>query len=383
YQLKIKKIKKIKIPFKVNGLHLGGGTPNILSDKSFKKIVKTISGNNEGENGSSSGSSESGYEEHKLLSSIEIDPRITSIEQLELLYELNFRKVSFGIQDTDENVLRMVDRKQDIGELEQLTKFTKKIGFKSINFDLIYGLPGQTKESITKTARDIIRLSPDTIAFYSYAHVPWHAFDQHELEKYPIASGKLKRELYEIAASELLSNGYQAIGMDHFSKESDPLYIEYKKHNLKRSFMGYSCNYFNTIVGLGASAISSTKNFYVQNEKDLEKYQRSVLEKRKIPIVKYYKRTASDILIGNIIEELMIYFEVPGSLLNQIKNFKHYSKIMNKLDEFENDGLIKMTESFDLHVTELGKIFLRNIATAFDYHLLLLQINEQKFSNSL
>ena len=327
----------------VRDLHLGGGTPTFLSEKNLERLISGILSNF--------------IQSPNSEFSLEIDPRRTRLSQLELLYKYGFRRISLGIQDFDPHVQRLINRIQPFEITQSITNGARNLGYTSVNFDLIYGLPNQTTKSIQNTMIQTLSLMPDRIAFYSYAHVPWIKPSQRLFTEVDLPGAEQKRELYELGRSILEDNGYIEIGMDHFALKHDKLTIAHKNKTLHRNFMGYSSHKTDIMLGFGTSAISETEDFFFQNIKLELKYRQS-LEKKELPNLRGHKLTDSDKLRKKLIIELMTTWEVevPITLVEDLRNY---------LSTLEDDKLL-IWDKNKLKVTEQGKPFLRIIGTAFD-----------------
>ncbi|MCZ8344487.1 MAG: oxygen-independent coproporphyrinogen III oxidase [Leptospira sp.] len=349
YLSKIPELRKKEI----SELHLGGGSPTYLSEENLKILIEPFLSKFEK-------SEQSHY-------AIEVDPRRTRTSQLKVLYEMGFRRVSLGVQDFDPEVQRIVNRIQPFSLTEKITKDSRDLGYQSVNFDLIYGLPKQTVISMERTMIETLKLKPDRIAFYSYAHVPWIKASQRLFTEADLPDAKTKRELYELGRSMLLSEGYKEIGMDHFALPQDRLWISKTEGNLHRNFMGYADKKTDILLGLGSSAISETPDCYFQNLK-LELKYRQAISKAEIPILRGHKLSDSDRERKFLILDLMTKWKVklPEKLISPIKQY---------LNEMETDELI-IWDYDTLSITDKGKPFLRLVAMAFDEKI---QENEPKF----
>jgi oxygen-independent coproporphyrinogen III oxidase len=293
--------------------------------------------------------------------SIEGHPNNKTVQHLKTLYELGFRRISYRVQDNDPIVQRAIDRIQPLENVRRATDNTRSIGFHSVNFDLIYGLPFQTLKGEAKTIDETIALRPNRIAFYSYAHVPWKQKAQRLFDEDDLPSPGLKMQLYSLAKEKFLSAGYFDIGMDHFALPDDDLYKAKKGGTLHRNFMGYTTTHTSFLLGLGVSAISDTGSMYTQNHKELANYSRLV-DESKFPINKGYKLTTTDEAFKNYILQTacrgkVIFGKEDSELLNQ------YS--IPRLRELSENGLLLLNEN-GFVVTEMGYKFLRNICQAFD-----------------
>ena len=342
----IKAVPDLKNRF-LNEIHLGGGTPTYLSIQNLEKLLSSI------------------LKRSRVVESpdfsCEIDPRRTTKEQIDLLYSFGFRRLSMGVQDFNPDVQKLLNRIQPYELVEDITHYARKVGFHSINFDLIYGLPKQTSKNIKNTVQKTLNLKPDRIAFYSYAHVPWIKPAQRLFTTDDLPSGFEKRKLYETSKELFLKYGYKEIGMDHFSLKNDNLWKFYKSGRLKRNFMGYTTIHSDILLGLGVSSISDTGDCFYQNEKFLKKYQKRI-ESDGFANLRGHKLSEEDIIIRKVIHEITTKLFVDLSNLKHLHNFKETLSIMEK------DELLKW-EGSQLHICEKGKPFLRNICMAFDLRL--------------
>ncbi|TGK85171.1 oxygen-independent coproporphyrinogen III oxidase [Leptospira bourretii] len=341
-------------------LHLGGGSPTYLSDYNLQSTIEFIL------------TKLNPAEDPQY--SIEVDPRRTRISQLKLLQKLGFRRISLGVQDFDPEVQRLVNRIQPFELTENITLEARALGFDSINFDLIYGLPKQTLSSMQYSIEKTLELKPDRIAFYSYAHVPWIKASQRLFTEKDLPEPTLKRDLYEMGRSLLEKEGYREIGMDHFALPHDKLWKAFNANKLHRNFMGYSDSKTDVMLGLGSSSISETPNLFFQNQKLEMKYRKSILDGI-IPILRGHKLTPSDQTRKQLILDLMTSWQV--KVPNEMK-----SHVFHFLQEMESDHLVHW-QGETLTVTEKGKPFLRIVAMAFDEKLQLSQPTKPVFSKAI
>lgn len=350
-------------PLKVSEIHLGGGTPTFLPPESLRTLMEGL------------------YKNLKLSSqtsiSVEIDPRTTSDEHLVVMRSLGVSRLSLGVQDFDHRVQKAVNRIQSFELVAQITEKARKLGFESINFDLIYGLPFQTESSIRETIDKVLSLSPDRIAYYSYAHVPWMKASQRLFKDEDLPSGDGKRRLYEIGALSLKNSGYVEIGMDHFAKPTEELSVALQSGSLHRNFMGYTPHKSIPIFGLGVSAIGDSWTAFWQNSKSLESYNQALSEGR-LPHEKSHGLTCDDLLIREHILNIMTKFGTSWKENSCIMD----DELMKNLSLFESDGLIKSGDC-GFEVTELGRSFVRNIGMAFDVRLKKSKIDRPAFSRTV
>ncbi len=248
----------------IRELHLGGGTPTFFSPRNLERLIEGIL-----KDATVHPDYEFGIEGH---------PNNTTDEHLKTLYNLGFRRISFGVQDNDPVVQRAINRIQPVANVRRVTEKAREIGFRSVNYDLIYGLPFQTLTGEAKTLDETIELRPDRIAFYSYAHVPWKSKAQRLFDENDLPSPELKTNLYLLAKEKFKAAGYVDIGMDHFALPEDDLYTAWKNGKLHRNFMGYTTTHTSFLLGLGVSAITDTGTSYSQNHKELGNYMRLINE---------------------------------------------------------------------------------------------------------
>ena len=336
----------------IKEIHLGGGTPTFFSKNNLEQLINGIlCYANKAE------SFEFSFEGH---------PNNTTYEQLKKLYDLGFRRVSFGVQDYAEKVQKAIHRIQPFHNVAKVSFWAKEIGYTSIGHDIIFGLPFQTIENIVDTVEKTNSLKPDRLAFYSYAHVPWiKGNGQRGFNDEDIPKDAEKRQLYETGKLLLSKNGYHEIGMDHFALESDGLYKATQNKELHRNFMGYSASKTQLMIGLGVSSISDSWYSFAQNTKSLEDYYQ-LLEWDKLPIVKGHILTDEDLIIRKHILNLTCQFET--SWTDKDLYFDEIPAVLSELKEMEKDQLI-VIEANKIRITEAGRPFVRNICMAFDLHL--------------
>jgi oxygen-independent coproporphyrinogen-3 oxidase len=329
-------------------IHLGGGSPTFLTPKELESLIQGLF-------------SIIKKDEHEFEAGIEVDPRRTTVEQLEVLRKYGFNRISLGVQDFNPEVQRLVNRIQPYDITEKITTESRRLGYESVNFDLIYGLAGQTAESIKNTAELTVKLRPDRIALYSFALVPWIKPQQRLFKDEDLPKAEEKRNLYEIARGILLKAGYLEVGMDHFAWPTDGLAKKMKTQELHRNFMGYTDSRTDVLLGLGVSSISETPYSFHQNEKVIHQYM-NLVSQNQIPSFRGHVLTEEDRLHREQILKLMTRSEVDFLNSEQAQEAKTY------LSEMANDGLVKITDQ-KLVVTEKGKPFLRNACLFFDARL--------------
>ncbi|NTV66918.1 MAG: oxygen-independent coproporphyrinogen III oxidase [Chlorobaculum sp.] len=335
----------------VKELHIGGGTPTFFSPENLIRLVDTLFKDvNRMDN---------------YIFSFETNPRSTTKEHLEALYSVGFRRLSFGIQDFDPAVQEEINRPQSFELVKEKIDLARQIGFNSINFDLVYGLPKQTLATVTDTIQKVMQLRPDRLAFYGYGHNP-HLYEgqrRFKLEDLPV--GDVKQELYDKGRAMLESIGYHEVGMDHFAIEGDALYEALKNGTLHRNFMGYTENTTQMMLALGASSISDTWYAFAQNERTDDRYMEEV-NKGRFPIMRGHLLSDEDLVLRRHILNLMCRQETSWedpALYTEELDVARY-----RLEDMENDGIVVLGEK-SVKVTEIGVPFLRNVCMAFDAHL--------------
>jgi oxygen-independent coproporphyrinogen-3 oxidase len=349
----------------IKEVHLGGGTPTFFSPENLKELLCGIL---------DGADKAPGYE-----FSFEAHPGNTTDEHLSALYELGFRRISIGVQDFDPAVLQIINRQQTYEDVKQLTESARIMGFSSVNFDLIYGLPLQRRDRFMETIEKVAELRPDRIALYSYAHVPWVKPGQRKFSEADLPDSTLKLALYKSASEYFRNVGYCSIGMDHFALPDDELCVAATKGELHRNFMGYTVSRTRLLVGLGASAISDAGTAYAQNHKKVEDYYSS-LKDHPFAYFKGHVLTETDHQIRRHILNIMCSSKTTWeNLEDQIPEV--YDAI-ERLRGMEEDGLVEINP-FELRVTEAGQSFLRNICVAFDQRLWSGNSERVKFSQAV
>ena len=347
----------------IKEIHLGGGTPTFFSIENLTLLIEGIF--------------ETANKAENYIFSFEGHPNNTTKEHLQTLYNLGFRRVSFGVQDYSEKVQIAIHRIQSFHNVSKVTLVAKEIGYTSIGHDLIYGLPFQTLENVEDTILKTKSLLPDRISFYSYAHVPWlKGNGQRGFNDEDIPQSDTKRKLYELGKKMLLEMGYIEIGLDHFALPTDDMYLAFKSKTLHRNFMGYTASKTELMIGLGVSSISDSWNSFAQNEKSLESYYQKI-NANNLPIFKGHHLTSEDLIIRKHILNLMCHFETNWD--NESNYFPEIYDVLDSLYEMQLDGLLYI-ETNKLTVTDLGKAYIRNICMAFDLRLKRAAPQTQLFS---
>ncbi|MDH6253285.1 oxygen-independent coproporphyrinogen-3 oxidase [Chryseobacterium sp. H1D6B] len=337
---------------KLKELHLGGGTPTFFSPKNLKTLLEGIFATVE-------------IAEHPEFS-FEGHPNNTTRDHLQTLYDLGFRRVSFGVQDYDPKVQKAINRIQPFEKVKEVTELAREIGYGGISHDLVFGLPHQGWEAMEHTIRKTMELKPDRLAFYSYAHVPWvKGVGQRGFDENDLPSGEEKRRLYEDGKKLLEELGYIEVGMDHFSLEHDDLYQSLIQKKLHRNFMGYTSSNTQLMIGLGMSAISDSWYAFGQNVKTVEEYQK-ILEEGGIPVVKGHILNEEDLVVRRHILNLMCQLETTWDVQN---SFPELENALEMLKEMERDELVEINDH-QIKITEKGRAFTRNVAMVFDLRMM-------------
>jgi oxygen-independent coproporphyrinogen III oxidase len=337
---------------KVIQMAWGGGTPTFLAPEQILDLMKFIKQR-------FSFYKRDDQVDHEYA--IEIDPRVTSYEHLEALWSAGFNRLSLGIQDFNLDTQVAINRVQSYEMVNDLVSKARKIGFTSINFDLIYGLPHQSLESFASTISQVIELNPDRIAFFNYAHIPQiFPFQKKYIDEQSLPDKDTKTKIFDNAVQAFTGAGYEFIGLDHFAKSDDTLSIAQKNKTLYRNFQGYTTHSGADLFGFGITAISDVQGVYKQNFKKLNDYYSNIFGADK------FKASSSDDKIRRqIIKELMCNGQV--SIVT-----KDFEEEIKALEEMQNDYLIVISSDIDvtkISVTDLGRVFVRNIASKFDVYL--------------
>ena len=336
----------------IKEIHLGGGTPTFFSIEHLTQLIKGILAKAEIAS------------EHEF--SFEGHPNNTTYEHLQGLYDLGFRRVSYGVQDYNEIVQKAIHRIQPYENVKQVTEWAREIGYTSISHDLVFGLPFQSLDDVLTTIGQTNTLMPDRLALYSYAHVPWiKGNGQRGFKDADVPKDEIKRQCYEEGKKKLLAHGYHEIGMDHFALESDSMYQAFKEGSLHRNFMGYTASKTQVMIGLGISSISDSWYSFAQNVKTIEEYY-ECLEQNEIPVVKGHVLSQEDLIIRKHILNLMCSFTT--SWADEHMQFAEIDEVLEQLKEMSQDQLIKIADS-SVTILEKGKPFVRNICMAFDLRL--------------
>jgi oxygen-independent coproporphyrinogen-3 oxidase len=336
---------------RVKQMHFGGGTPTFLTPAQFEKINELMRKN---------------FTFAKDVEySVEIDPEVTTLEHLDTLKKIGVNRISIGVQDFNEEILIKLKRPQKNEWIEKIIQHGRKLKFSGINIDLIYGLPGQDIEKFNRSLEKTVALSPERIALFSYAHVPWVKPHQKALEKFEILSGFPKFELFLNALEFLGANGYTYVGLDHFAKKNDPLNVSREKGKLHRNFQGYTTQGDLDMLSFGVSSISSTTDGYWQNPRDLKGYN-TKLEKSSLAAVRGHQNSLEDMRRKKLILDILCHgryqpangHSLADDILGQTRELKSMAQ----------DGLVEF-QAAGFTLTNIGQLFSRNVAALFDSYL--------------
>ncbi len=356
---------------KLSQIHWGGGTPNSISLDYIEMIMNALRANFE-------------YADVTEIA-MECNPAHLSYADVDRLRDIGFNRLSLGVQDFDNDILKYVNREASQYPVKELVNYIKSKEFKGVNIDLIYGLPHQTVDSFGQSIEQIIDISPDRLVTFSYAHVPWVKKTQKKLETYGLPGPKEKLTMFGNAMKMLHKASYVSIGMDHYAKPEDELYIALKNRQLHRNFQGYATRQTTgQVYGFGVSAISQLDGSYSQNTKIIKDYINSV-NSGKLPVVRGYELSRQDRIVRSVIGEIMCNgymdfdeiaheYQISAREIHKITGFEKA-----KLQKFLNDGLLEYNSGI-LKLSENGFLVVRNIATLFDP---LLKIQKSQYSKTI
>jgi len=347
-------------------VHLGGGSPTFLSDDELRALMAMLRRNFVFAPGGE-------Y-------SIEVDPRTVTQERLATLAELGFNRLSFGVQDFEPTVQKAVHRIQPAEQVFDLVGASRALGFESVNVDLIYGLPMQTPETFERTLAQVVKLNPDRIALYAYAHLPERFKPQRRIHAQDLPPAASKLAMLSSAMRILMEAGYVYVGMDHFALPNDALAIAKRQGRLHRNFQGYSTQPDCDLVALGVSAIGRVGATFNQNVKTLDEYY-DLLNQGRLPVARGLALSRDDLVRRTVIMALMcqgsVLFEsIEVSHLIQFQSY--FATELEKIAHMQEQGLVVLDDA-GIHVTELGWFFVRGVAMVFDKYLQA-DRNRERFS---
>ena len=335
--------------------HWGGGTPTYLSPEQIEDLF--------------------GFTRERFTFApdaeigIEVDPRVTTREHLETVRRMGFNRLSMGVQDFKEEVQKAVHRIQPYEQTRDLIQTARQLGFDSINVDLIYGLPYQTADSFAHTVEQIVGLSPDRIAMFSYAHVPWLKKQQGSFVAH-LPEGMQKFDIFRSGLLKFLEAGYLYIGMDHFAKENDELAVSQRNRTLHRNFQGYTTKAGADLYGMGITAISGIQETYAQNYRDIPSWEKAVTE-RGIATMRGYRLSPDDVIRREVISRLLCHTVIVKDEISKqfdINFDEYFAPELARLKTPEADGLVVINDK-EIRTAWLGRIFIRNLAMVFDPYL--------------
>lgn len=355
----------------VTQMHFGGGTPTFFSPSQLEVVITAIK------------------EIFPNFSpdaeiSCEVDPRYFTVEHMNVLKSGGCNRLSFGVQDLDEEVQKTIHRIQPFELTQNVIKIAREAGIHSINTDLIYGLPYQTRESFKKTLEQMITLNTDRFAVFNYAHVPWLMKTMRKFDETTFPKPEVKLEMLKDTIDFFTSNGYKMVGMDHFAKPEDELFKAIEKGELHRNFQGYTTKGGADLIGIGLTSIGNGVDYYAQNFKELEPWENAI-DNGDLPVYKGYRLSDDDMLRQFVIMELMSNFSLNIKRVEEeFKiNFKEYfDDAIKALKEFEDAQLLKITDN-KIEVSQTGSMLIRNICMPFDAYLNKIPEEKRRFSKTI
>ena len=342
----------------VDQLHWGGGTPTFISHDEMKQLMAVTRQHF------------NLHDDDSGEYSIEIDPREINTETMEVLRSIGFNRISLGVQDFDPQVQKAVNRIQPIEMTSSAILDSRKLGFKSISVDLIYGLPFQSVESFNDTLDKIIELDPDRLSVFNYAHLPEMFKPQRRINAEDLPEPSVKLEILRQAINKLTDAGYVYIGMDHFAKPDDELAVAQREGNLYRNFQGYSTHADCDLIAMGITAIGKVGNSFSQNVKSLEAYYECIDDNR-IPVYRGMTLSDDDLLRQAVISQLICHFELDMSTIEEkfgIQFKQYFARELTELEQMQTDGLLTLGDE-NISVLPAGHLLIRNICMVFDRYL--------------
>lgn len=355
----------------VTQMHFGGGTPTFLSAQQLNEVIGLIKG------------TFPNFSEDAEIS-CEVDPRYFTKEHMDVLKNDGCNRLSFGVQDINEQVQKEIHRIQPFETTQNVMQIARDAGITSVNIDLIYGLPYQTKETFKETLKKVITLNPDRLAVFNYAHVPWLMKTMRKFDETTFAAPSEKLEILKDSIEFFTTNGYKMVGMDHFAKPEDELFKAIEKGELHRNFQGYTTKGGADLIGIGVTSIGNGIDYYVQNFKDLKEYEEAI-DSGHLPVFKGYALSLDDQIRQAVIMELMSNFSlnIPRIEEQFSIDFNDYFKDdLKELDEFIKAGLVSITHD-KIMVSQTGTMLIRNICMPFDAYLKQVPENKRRFSKTI
>ncbi len=358
----------IKSSKKIDQFHIGGGTPNFMSHKHLSMLMDKIR--------------ESFNFTEKAEISMELDPRHLSKEDLKFYKELGFNRLSIGVQEFNREVQEAINRVQPKEMIREVVEWVRENNFESLNIDIMYGLPKQKLSDFKNTVEEVINLSPDRVALFNFAYVPWLKPLQRKLNQEELPPAKEKLSMFIEAINSFEEGDYAFIGMDHFAKKTDELYIAQEKKELWRNFQGYTTRKGVHLIGIGATSIGMLYKGYFQNYKTLRDYY-DAINKGNLPVMRGILLKEDDIIRREVIMDIMCNLEVDKNKISKAFNIdfdSYFEQELNELKELEMDGLLSITKD-SIKINPLGRLMIRNAAMVFDIYTK--NKKEQKFSRTI
>jgi oxygen-independent coproporphyrinogen-3 oxidase len=362
--------KQLPLRRRVAQYHWGGGTPTYYSPAELRQLHQTV------------------LDRFEILPdaevAIEIDPRVTTREHVQVLREFGFNRLSMGVQDFTPEVQAIINRYQDEKSTRDLFDFCRGEGFDSINVDLIYGMPLQTPETFGRTLDSIIEMRPDRVAMYSFAFVPWKAGNQNVMTEDMLPPPELKVELYLLGLRKFAAAGYELIGMDHFAESDDELAVALRERRLHRNFQGYTTKPATDTVAFGVSGIGDIQGAYIQNLKSQERYDQAIREGR-LPVMRGFVLSRDDEIRRYVITQIMCNFYLEASDVEKrfgVNFAQEFAAELEALREHERHGFLTLNDD-RIQVMPIGRVFIRNIAMTFDQYLNNKSNTKKTFSRTI
>jgi oxygen-independent coproporphyrinogen-3 oxidase len=354
----------------VRQLHFGGGTPTFFTPEELDEIYTLIE------------SHFTNYEEDAEIS-VEIDPRFFSKEHMDVMKAHRVNRISFGVQDFNEETQKAVNRIQPFDLTKNAVDIARDAGINSINIDLIYGLPYQNLETFKKTLELVKKLDPDRLAVFNYAHVPWLKKGMRKIDETTLPTPEEKLKIFKYVIDFFESNGYIMVGMDHFAKPEDELFRAIEKGELHRNFQGYTTKGGADLIGIGLTSIGETEETYMQNYKDLKSYEKAV-DEGKLPVFRGVILSEEDKIRKYVIMEMMANFSFDIKRFEEkfkLNFFEKFKDEIKELQEFVDEGLVEITPE-KIKVNKTGSLLIRNIVLPFDEYFKKMK-NQKVFSKSI
>ncbi|WP_104722714.1 oxygen-independent coproporphyrinogen III oxidase [Helicobacter mesocricetorum] len=352
-------------------LHFGGGTPTFFNAKELETIINLLK------------TTFPNFDKEAEIA-CEIDPRYFNTEQMQVLKNGGFNRLSFGIQDFNKEVQQAIHRHQPFTQVKEAIEIARSFNIPSINLDLIYGLPLQSLETFKQTLKSCLGLDPERFAIFNYAHVPWLKKTMRKIDETTLPTPEEKLKILEYTITYLQEAGYKTIGMDHFAKENDELFQSIQKGELRRNFQGYSTKGGTQTIGIGLTSIGEGESYYAQNYKEMPLYQES-LQKGQLPFCRGIKLNQDDKIRKSVIMQLMSNFQLDFTQIQKdfSINFKDYfNEELENLKSFNETGLITLKDNKIL-VSQTGALLIRNIAMVFDIYLKKISQGQKVFSKTI